>query len=104
MQNRKRIFAFVVIVACTISCSFSILAASDEPLAAESPSEEPSPAPDEKTDKAVPREFLGFAGVSEFRGVIDDPDGYVNVRKDKRADAPVVAKVKAGEPFEFQKK
>jgi len=52
----------------------------------------------------VTREFQGFASVPEFRGVIDDPDGYVNLRKDKRADAPVVTKVKSGERFEFQKK
>jgi tetratricopeptide (TPR) repeat protein len=52
----------------------------------------------------VPREFLGFADVSEFRGVIDDPDGYVNLRKEKRADAPVITKVKAGEAFQFKKK
>jgi hypothetical protein len=95
---------FVAIVACALSCGFSILAANDEPLAAESPSEELSPSPGEKADESVPREFLGFADVSEFRGVIDDPDGYVNLRKDKRADAPVITKVKASEVFQFQKK
>ena len=93
-----------MIVACVMSLSFSILAANDEPLATQSPSKESSPSADEKTDESVPREFLGFAEVSEFRGVIDDPDGYVNLRKEKRADAPVVARVKAGEPFQFQKK
>lgn len=93
-----------MIVACAMSLGFSILAANDEPLAAQSPSKESSPSADEKTDESVPREFLGFAEVSEFRGVIDDPDGYVNLRKEKRADAPVVAKVKAAEPFQFQKK
>ncbi|MEP6777830.1 MAG: SH3 domain-containing protein, partial [Chthoniobacterales bacterium] len=36
------------------------------------------------------------------RGVIDDPDGYVNVRASNGADAGVVAKVKAGEPFTFE--
>jgi uncharacterized protein YgiM (DUF1202 family) len=45
-----------------------------------------------------------MADVSEFRGVIDDPDGYVNLRKEKRADAPVITRVKAGEPFQFKKK
>lgn len=50
------------------------------------------------------REFLGLAEVSQFHGVIDDPDGYVNLRKDKRADAPIVAKVKANEPFSFERK
>ena len=33
------------------------------------------------------------------RGVINDPDGYVNVRADKRLDAPVVAIVRKGQPF-----
>jgi hypothetical protein len=100
----RSFFTFVAIVACALSCGFSILAANDEPLAAESPSEELSPSPGEKPDESVPREFLGFADVSEFRGVIDDPDGYVNLRKDKRADAPVITKVKAGEAFQFKKK
>ena len=43
-----------------------------------------------------------FVSDSGYRGVIDDPDGYVNVRADKRADAPIVAKVKTGEPFSFE--
>ncbi len=43
MQDRKHIFAFVAIVACAVSCGFSILAADEEPVAAESPSKEPSP-------------------------------------------------------------
>jgi hypothetical protein len=55
-------------------------------------------------DQKVPREYLGFAEVTEFRGVIDDPDGYVNLRSAPRADAPVVTKVKAGDPFSFQRK
>jgi hypothetical protein len=95
---------FVAIVACALSSGFSILAANDEPPAAESPSEESSPSPGEKADESVPREFLGFADVSEFRGVIDDPDGYVNLRREKRAGAPVITRVKAGEPFQFKKK
>ncbi|MBO0695046.1 MAG: tetratricopeptide repeat protein [Verrucomicrobia bacterium] len=104
MSNRNRIFAFVVIVACAISCGFSVPAANEEPVAGETASGKSSPAPDEKSEETVPREFLGFADVSEFRGVIDDPDGYVNLRKEKRADAPVITKVKAGEPFQFKKK
>src|ERR687892_1935986 len=36
-------------------------------------------------------------------GVIDDPDGYVNVRAGKNADAPVIATVKTGEPFTFKR-
>ena len=72
--------------------------------AAKRVSEQPSPQLNENSEETVTREFQGFASVPEFRGVIDDPDGYVNLRKDKRADAPVVTKVKSGERFEFQKK
>lgn len=48
--------------------------------------------------------FLGMAllAVAGDRGVINDPDGFTNVRADQRADAAVVAKVKTGEPFEFE--
>ena len=35
-------------------------------------------------------------------GVIDDPDGFVNVRAGKSADAAVIATVKTGEPFTFK--
>ena len=42
------------------------------------------------------------AAMAEHSGVINDPDGYVNVRSDKRVNAPVVAKVKSGEPFTFE--
>ena len=58
----------------------------------------------EQSDQTVPREFAAFAEVPQHRGVIDDPDGYVNVRKEQRADAPAVAKVKTGEPFSFERK
>src|SRR4029453_16666645 len=85
-------------------CGFSVPAANEKPVAGKSASEKSSPAPDEKSEETVPREFLGFADVSEFRGVIDDPDGYVNLRKEKRADAPVITKVKADDPFHFKKK
>jgi Bacterial SH3 domain len=95
---------FVAIVACALSCGFSILAAHKDPAAANEPSDEPLATRSDSTDQNVPRQFVGFANVSEFRGVIDDPDGYVNLRKEKRADAPVVTKVKAGEVFEFRKK
>ncbi|MGZ5001992.1 MAG: SH3 domain-containing protein [Chthoniobacterales bacterium] len=54
--------------------------------------------------ETVPREELGFAEVTEFRGVIDDPDGYVNLRKEPQLNAAVVAKVKANEPFTFAHK
>ena len=103
-QTMRRFLTFVAIVGCAIGYGFSVPAANEEPVAGESASEKSSPAPGEKSEETVTREFQGFSGVSEFRGVIDDPDSYVNLRKDKGADAPVVAKVKAGEPFEFQKK
>ncbi len=95
---------FVLVVALAIGFGFCILAADKELAAAKGSSDEPSPAPGDSTDQNVPREFLGFAEVSEFHGVIDDLDGYVNLRKEKRADARVITKVKAGEPFRFQKK
>ena len=79
-------------------------AGNEQTPAAKRVSEQPSPQLNENSEETVTREFQGFASVPEFRGVIDDPDGYVNLRKDKRADAPVVTKVKAGERFEFQKK
>ena len=79
-------------------------AGNEQTPAAKRVSEQPSPQLNENSEETVTREFQGFASVPEFRGVIDDPDGYVNLHKDKRADAPVVTKVKAGERFEFQKK
>ena len=39
---------------------------------------------------------------AENRGVINDPDGYVNVRAGQNVNAAVVAKVKTGEPFTFE--
>jgi hypothetical protein len=51
----------------------------------------------------VPPKYQAFAPDSGYRGVIDDPDGYVNLRSGKSTDAPVVAKVKAGEPFFFER-
>ncbi|HEU5240224.1 MAG TPA: tetratricopeptide repeat protein, partial [Pyrinomonadaceae bacterium] len=56
----------------------------------------------EKADEAVTPDAEGFYGVPN--AVIDDPDGYVNLRKDKSADSPIIAKVKKDEPFEFQYK
>jgi tetratricopeptide (TPR) repeat protein len=100
----KSYFTFVAIVACAISFCVAAPTPDKHPAATQSPAKASSPQPDEKGVQAVPREFLGMADVSQFRGVIDDPDGYVNVRKEKRADAPVITKVKAGEPFQFKKK
>jgi hypothetical protein len=36
------------------------------------------------------------------RGVINDPDGFVNVREGKDVDSAVIARVKTGEPFTFE--
>jgi tetratricopeptide (TPR) repeat protein len=93
----------VVTVVCVVSCGFSIVAAAEKSEPVAKPSKEPSSQSNENAQETVPREFLGFADVSEFRGVIDDPDGYVNLRKEKRADAPVVTKVRTGEVFQFKK-
>src|SRR6266550_6244468 len=47
---------------------------------------------------------FAFAPVAQAQraGVINDPDGFVNVRAEKSADAAVIATVKAGEPFTFE--
>jgi hypothetical protein len=44
------------------------------------------------------------AAQETFRGVIDDPDGYVNLRVRPDARSAIVAKVPKGEPFTFQRK
>jgi hypothetical protein len=94
----KSFLIFVAIVACAISCGFSTLVADDERPAAETPSDESFSKPGEKPD--VTPDAEGFYGVPD--AVIDDPEGYVNVRKEKSADSPIVAKVKKDELFEFQ--
>ena len=47
---------------------------------------------------------LVFAPLAQAQrtGVINDPDGFVNVRAEKSADADVTATVKTGEPFTFE--
>ncbi|HST12616.1 MAG TPA: SH3 domain-containing protein [Terriglobales bacterium] len=47
---------------------------------------------------------LAFASPAHAQraGVIDDPDGFVNVRAERSADAAVIATVKTGEPFSFE--
>jgi Bacterial SH3 domain len=47
---------------------------------------------------------LPFAPLARAQraGVINDPDGFVNVRAGKSADAAVIATVKTGEPFTFE--
>jgi len=89
-------FPFVTIVACAINIGFPVRAANEKPVAAESPSEESSSKSSEKPD--VTPDAEGFSP----NGVIDDRDGYVNLRKEKSADSPIVAKVKKDEPFEFE--
>ncbi|WP_322282189.1 SH3 domain-containing protein [Prosthecobacter sp.] len=48
--------------------------------------------------------FLGMAllAVAGEKGVINDPDGFTNLRAGPSADAAVVARVNADEPFEFE--
>jgi hypothetical protein len=69
MQNRKRIFAFVVIVACTLSCSFSNAQES-------SPGQTPSPAP---TSISPDKKW-------EYR--VEDDDSAVLARSDR--EQPVI--------------
>lgn len=47
---------------------------------------------------------LGIAPIAfgQMRGVIDDPDGYVNVRSKPDLEAPIVTTVKNNQPFEFE--
>ena len=47
---------------------------------------------------------FGFSCLAQGpdRGVINDPDGYVNVRRSKSTSSPVVARVKDNEPFTFE--
>ena len=44
------------------------------------------------------------AGQETFRGVIDDPDGYVNLRSRPNARSAIIAKVQKGERFTFERK
>jgi tetratricopeptide (TPR) repeat protein len=73
-----------------------------EAVAAETPSghdesEEESSSKSGKNPDVTP-DAEGF----NPNGVIDDPDGYVNLRQEKSANSPIVAKVKKDEPFEFE--
>ena len=52
----------------------------------------------ERVYESRPHDAEGF----NPNGVIDDPDGYVNLRKEKSADSPIIAKVRKDEPFEFE--
>jgi hypothetical protein len=85
--------AFVAIALCMVAVRF---------VAAEEAKPAPSSTPD-ASDENVPREFPGFTEANTFRGVIDDSDGYVNLRSRPDAKAAIVTKVKKGEQFTFQR-
>lgn len=53
------------------------------------------------TISALTSPFASFVQ-AENEGVINDPDGFVNVRAGESAEAAVIATVKTGEPFEFE--
>ena len=76
----------------------SILAANEDRPAEETASEESSSKYGEKPD--VTPDAEGFYGDS--RRLYKAHDGYVNLRKDKDADSPIIAKVKKDELFEYQ--
>lgn len=40
--------------------------------------------------------------LGQNRGVIDDPDGFTNLRAERSADSAIVARVKNGEVFKFE--
>jgi hypothetical protein len=86
---------FAVKLLSTLLCCWAIgvVAAQDKPT--------PTGAP--ASDEPVPREFLGFTDANTFRGVIDDPDGYANLRSKPDAESAIVTKVKTGERFTFQR-
>jgi hypothetical protein len=46
---------------------------------------------------------LGRPAQAGQRGMIDDPDGYVNLREDMSEEATVITTVKTGEPFIFER-
>ena len=102
-QTTRSVFTFLVMLACVISDGSSN---AQQPSAAQMPSSTPdittstetATKSNEKPD--VTPDAEGLYGMPD--GVIDDPGGYVNLRKDKSADSPIVAKVKKNEPFEFQ--
>src|SRR5437667_9446120 len=94
----RLLFILVAILACLVGCNFPILAANDEPLAAQSPSEESSSKSGEKPDATPDAEC--FYGVPDAG--IDDPDGYVNLGKEKNADSTMIAKVKKDEPVGYR--
>ena len=100
LGSLRSFFTLVPIVACAIGYSLSAFAADEKSATGKGRSEESSSKSGETPDEAVPRDAEGLNGVPN--AVIDDPDGYVNLRKEKSADSPIVAKVKKDEPFEFE--
>jgi hypothetical protein len=50
---------------------------------------------------ALPFPFASLVN-AEIRGVIDDPDGFVNVRASESEEAAIIATVKTAEPFDFE--
>ena len=59
----------------------------------------------------MPRRFFLLVGLvfaltrlalGQNRGVIDDPDGFTNLRAERSADSAIVARVKNGEVFKFE--
>jgi Bacterial SH3 domain len=52
---------------------------------------------------AIAAGSISMSAQAQRAGVIDDPDGYVNVRVEKNAESPVIATVKTGEPFTFER-
>jgi len=44
----------------------------------------------------------GLTAQAQYSGVINDPDGYVNVRKEQSAKASIITKIQEGEVFEFE--
>lgn len=99
LDSLRSFFTLVPIVACAIGCSLSAFAADEKSATGKGRSEELSSKSGETPDEAVPRDAESWNGP---KGVIDDPDGYVNLRKEKSADSPIVAKVKKDEPFWFE--
>ncbi len=90
MQNRKRIFAFVVIVACTLSCSFSN---AQEPSPGQTPSPSPtSISPDKKWEYRVEDDSAALVRSGREKPVIklSDPenDGPLKTKTGKLIWAP----------------
>ena len=54
--------------------------------------------------RAAPAPSPSASDELEFRGVIDDPDGYVNLRSRPNTKSAIIAKVPKGEHFSFDRK